>query len=297
MVSIVEEIQRDALNSGTSLSDLLRKARVVASKLNQMQPLEWVDSELNGYTGEVPDYRILYGQAKMRNPYHGWQPFMIGDGDLQKSVCGRHIQSPIRELEHFVSSEGDMAVPLSDEQSCILCRMAGAPTLPIVIFLPKNGAIRILDTVRTKILDWSLSLQAAGIEGEGLSFSPEEKAVANNPNVTYHIGNISNFSGNLGGNVGRNVHASSPQQVGAELDKAADLVKQIRGLNGQLGLTAAAEREMLAHVSAFDEECRKPAPERGRLAGLLRSIRAVCEGASGNVIAAGIGSLASNIHF
>lgn len=297
MASVVEEIQRDALNSATSLSDLLRKVRVVASKLSLQQPLEWVEAELNGYTGEVPDYRILHGQAKIRNPYHGWQPFMIEDGDLQQQVCGRHIQSPIRELEHLVSSRGEIVVPLSDKQSHLLCHMAGAPTLPIAIFLPKNGAIRVLDAVRTKILDWSLSLQAAGIEGEGLSFSPEEKAVASNPNVTYLIGTISNFSGNLGGQVGHDVRVKAPQQVGAELSKAADLVKQVRDLIGQLNLTAATERELLAHVDSLDEELKAPMPNSGRLTGLLRSICTVCEGAAGNLIAAGISSLAGSIHF
>ena len=296
MASIVEEIQRDALDSSTSLSDLLRKTRVVASKLNQAQPLEWVESELNGYKDEVPDYRILHGQAKVRNPYHGWQPFMIADLEFQNTVCGKHIQSPVRELEHFVSTKGDMVFQLADEQSALLCRLAGSPPPPIAIFLPKNGAIRMLDTVRTKILDWSLSLLAAGIKGEGLSFSPAEKAVANNPSVIYHIGTISNFSGNLGGNVGRDVRASGPQQVGAELAKATDLVKQIRRLQGQLGLTSAAEGEMSAHVTSLDEELKQPAPDSGRLIGLLRSIRTVCEGATGNLVAAGIMSLVGNIH-
>ena len=297
-MSIVEEIQWDAVNSGTSLSDLLRKARVVASKLNQLQPLEWVDAELNGYSGEVPDYRVLTGQAKIRNPIRGWQPFLITDANIRAKICTRPVPDPVRELEHLLSAEGSMFAPLPDDLSELFCQAAGVPeTLPIAILMPKNGVVRILDIVRNKILDWSLSLQAAGIEGNGLSFSPEEKAVANNPNVTYHIGNIGNFSGNLGGNVARAVRVSGSQQVGEEIAKLSGLVAQIRARQGQLGLTPAAEREVLAHVVSVDEELKKPAPDTGRLAGLVRSIQTTCEGATGNLIAAGILSLISNIKF
>ena len=270
MTGIVAEIQRGALDSSTSLSDLLRKAKVVASKLGQQQPLGWVESELNGYEGGVPEYRILHGQAKIRNPYRGWQPFLIGDLGLQEQVCGRHMQNPVRELEHLLSSIGDILVPLPDEFSASLCEAAGASAYPIAIFLPKNGVVKILDIVRTKILDWSLSLQNAGIEGEGLSFSAEEKAVANNPNVTYHIGSIGSFAGNLGGTVGRDVHASSSQEVGAELEKVAKLVQDIRSLDGRLGLTPSSEREMRAHVAALDEELAKPEPETGKISGSSR---------------------------
>jgi hypothetical protein len=222
---------------------------------------------------------------------------MIEDDEFQKVVCARSIQSPVRELEHFASTNGQMVIPLSDENSTILCRGAGVTALPIGIFIPKNGVIRILDTVRTKVLDWSLSLQAAGIQGEGPSFSPEEKATANNPRVTYNIANISNFSGNLGGNVGGNVNASSPQHVRSELHKLTSLIEQIRSLNGRLGLTAVAEKELFDHVASIDHELSKAEPETDSLTGFIRSIRKVCEGASGSLIAAGIASLAGNIHF
>ena len=251
---------------------------------------------MNGYEGDVPEYRILHGQARIRNPHRGWQPFLIGDLELQGQVCGRHMQNSVRELEHLVSSTGDILVPLPDEFSASLCELAGASAFPIGIFLPKNGVIKILDIVRTKILDWSLSLQNAGIEGEGLSFSPEEKAVANNPNVTYHIGIIGSFAGNLGGNVGRDVHASSSQDVGAELEKVAKLVQEIRSLNGRLGLTPSSEQEMKAHVAALDEELAKSEPETGKVSGIVRAIGAIAQSVAGTVVSNGILSLVSGIN-
>ena len=59
MTSLVEELQRDALDSSVSVLDLLRKALVVATKLNIDEFKEWIELELKGYSGQetVPDYR------------------------------------------------------------------------------------------------------------------------------------------------------------------------------------------------------------------------------------------------
>jgi hypothetical protein len=114
--------------------------------------------------------------------------------------------------------------------------------------------------------------------------------VADDPGATCQGGS---YSGNLGGNA----HASPPQQVGAELSKTADLVRQIRDLKGKLGLTPAAGREFAAHVTCLEDELKKPAPDPGRMTGLLGSIRIVCDGAAGTLIAAGTVSLVGSIHF
>jgi hypothetical protein len=54
--SLVEELQRDAVNPGVRVSDLLRKALLVPSKLDIPGVPEWIDKELSGYdlADEVP---------------------------------------------------------------------------------------------------------------------------------------------------------------------------------------------------------------------------------------------------
>jgi Tfp pilus assembly protein FimT len=49
MASLVQELEQDAYNSATSLSNMLRKAKAVAVKLQLQEPIEWVEAELNGY--------------------------------------------------------------------------------------------------------------------------------------------------------------------------------------------------------------------------------------------------------
>jgi hypothetical protein len=268
---------------------------VIASKLDLRQPVEWVESELSGYNGEVPEYRIISGHAKTRNPYHGWQPLLFGDAELERMVCEQKVPNPVRELEHLLASDQEIVVHLSGRQVEMLCQMAGMPMLPIDIFIPKNGVLRILDTVRNRILDWSLALQRAGIRGEGLTFSVREKAVAHDPTVTYNIGTIGSFAGNIGGNVGGDVNATSSQVSASDIVKISELTRQIRAVDYQMGLTPTAQHELRETVDALDGEIAEPSPKRGRIAGLLHSVRTIAEGAAGNVVATGVGALAGSI--
>jgi hypothetical protein len=52
-----------------------------------------------------------------------------------------------------------------------------------------SGVIRIINAVRTIILNWTLKLEEEGILGEGLSFTPQEREVASKSSQ-----NIRNFN-------------------------------------------------------------------------------------------------------
>ena len=71
MSSLVEELQRDALDSKINVSDLLRKSLVVATKLNLADFRKWVECELNGYGKDdgLPDYRLIRCQVQSTNPF------------------------------------------------------------------------------------------------------------------------------------------------------------------------------------------------------------------------------------
>src|SRR5205085_5705698 len=68
----------DSLNSNVRVTDLLRKALVVARKLNVRDFEEWINSELTGYkdTDKVPEYRRLEGVPVAYSHYHGWYRLM-----------------------------------------------------------------------------------------------------------------------------------------------------------------------------------------------------------------------------
>ncbi|RZG43836.1 AbiTii domain-containing protein, partial [Acinetobacter wuhouensis] len=60
-MSLLREIQNDAVNSNVKVSDLLRRCKVLAYRLGNEDFKTWVDSELNGYEllDGIPSYRIF----------------------------------------------------------------------------------------------------------------------------------------------------------------------------------------------------------------------------------------------
>jgi hypothetical protein len=58
-VTLVREIHVGATDNATPLSDLLRKAKILAVRLGNRRLEEWVDRELNGYSTSdpLPPYR------------------------------------------------------------------------------------------------------------------------------------------------------------------------------------------------------------------------------------------------
>jgi hypothetical protein len=200
MKSLVLELQREAMNPNSRLSDVLRKALVVATKLKIDQFKAWIESEMKGYdkTDEIPSYRKVKGSVKAWNPYHGWIPVIMEDPKVYDFISKRSIGQPISEIETlaFQKNEGGiLQVPLPHDWIMKLFskseefRLGMVPTL----IVDRSQLIGILDAVRNEILNWSLELESQGILGDGMSFSSEEISKAGS--VIY---NIKSFQGILG---------------------------------------------------------------------------------------------------
>ena len=199
MKSLVIELQREAMNSNSRLSDILRKALVVATKLDVIEFKIWTESELKGYSKgqDIPSYRKVNGSVKAWNPYNGWIPVIVQDSKINKLISNRNIAQPISELESLCyqkDESGDLQVPLPHDWIMKLFsnseefRLGMVPTL----IVDKSQLIGILDAVRNEILNWSLELEKQGILGDGMSFSTEEV------NKAKSVINIKSFKGILG---------------------------------------------------------------------------------------------------
>lgn len=103
MASLIQELQRDALDSSVSTLELLRKALVVATKLNISEFEEWIEFELSGYSNgkNTPSYRYIVGSVKAWHPY-GLIP-VVGDEDTMSQISKMSIQQSIAELEDLIT--------------------------------------------------------------------------------------------------------------------------------------------------------------------------------------------------
>jgi hypothetical protein len=197
MASIVLELQEKCTDSSHDIIDLLRKAKLVAVKLGLAEFTKWIDSELNGYDSidDVPEYRRVRAQLKAFNPYRGLISFML-PADIEDLICDIPYNGPLSSAVSCLSApEGSSppTIPLTTTQRNQLMSVMDYPLEPVRT-VSVGYFYKMIDAVRSKILDWSLRLEQEGIIGDGLTFSTEEKRKAAQ-SMTY---NITNFQGVLG---------------------------------------------------------------------------------------------------
>ncbi|PSF34961.1 hypothetical protein C7H19_18325 [Aphanothece hegewaldii CCALA 016] len=181
MNSLVLELQKDALDSSISVLDLLRKALLVSKKLKIKEFEIWIELELNGYgKTPVPEYRLVRGQLRALNPYHGWQP-IITTPELESSfasLCNCSIYQSISELTTLGNSKNnELEFQLPFEIETTIVRLVKAK---IKITISRASIQAIVELTRDVILRWVLKLEEDGIIGEGMTFSQEEKKIAAN---------------------------------------------------------------------------------------------------------------------
>ncbi|WP_449412065.1 AbiTii domain-containing protein [Pandoraea soli] len=181
MPGLVEELQRKALDRTCSIADLLRHALLTARKLKVASTAAWIDAELNGYgfSPDVPDYRILYGQPLAKSPFQGWIPVRMPNAELTIKISQINLGHRIAEVDASVDQEkgAHMAYSFPTEKAYVL-RNILATDWELCIKVPKSSVSGILDQVRSKILEWAIALEESGVRGEGLSFSDQEVEAA-----------------------------------------------------------------------------------------------------------------------
>jgi hypothetical protein len=202
--SPVHELQELATDPTVDITALLRKALLVATKLGLKGFREWIDRELNGYSGkeEVPPYRRLHAKVWLKNPYHGLVPVMFANSRVAKAFCQIEVGDPIGGLKHILDNQQPGAsspiFPLTPQQTALLLEQQDGLGLPPVRTVSENQIASVLDSVRTAILEWALKLEQEGILGEGISFTQEE-VIRATTSTQIRIGNFQGILGNIQG--------------------------------------------------------------------------------------------------
>ena len=179
---LVLELQRDALDGKTPVVDLLRKAYIVAVKLNLDKFKEWITLEQNGYAGtgkKPPEYRRVGTILYSHNPLYGSNPVVIKNAKVAEMFSSLPINAPISEIAAHVAkpTESHVALALSEPLRKMVMQLMRPQSEPF-LYVAHASYCRIIEAVRDAIVHWSAELEQVGIIGEGMSFAPEEKKIA-----------------------------------------------------------------------------------------------------------------------
>jgi len=281
MGSIILDLQNEMLSSNQKVSDLLRKAYVIARKLKIADFERWIHNELNGYNNksDIPSYRILTGEIRGWNQFNGWIPVMITDIELQIKLSQYQNFQGIPELEAMTNMEeikGGVHVPLPDLYS----RFTGHDTkykLELNIIQIKG----IIETVKNIILEWLLKLEEDGIMGENLIFSNEEKEKAVKSNYT-----VNNFYGNVNNSQIQQNTNNSNQTITYDLEKLNEIINLLK--ENAEKIKSGQDDEINQTVQKLETEIKKNTPSVSIIKESLKTIRTILEGIAGNIIASGI---------
>ncbi len=173
--TLLREIQEAATSAATPLPEALRKAQILAARLNHQPLKDWVNWELNGYPDveSVPDYRRM-GEVQVLGDFSGpfgsalknarIPPGCVADKDMRDYLFRHVFLQRVAELEALASAPPDtLYVPWPSNVVASL----GQNIYEDMVCLSANKIFStavvagILDAVRNKLLAFALEIEAA----------------------------------------------------------------------------------------------------------------------------------------
>lgn len=220
-MSLLQEIRNDAVNANVNVSDLLRKCKILAYRLGSEEFKSWIDSELNGYDSEdlLPTYRTLYVGSKgyfvgdFGSSLSNVDIPMRGLPDRLQVICtNATFNGPIATLESYTINDKNGQLTQSWDPA-ILAKYGsnmyrGMNCIQAWKVIPVASVIGIIDTVKTKILNFVLEIEVINPEAG-------EAELNSNPipqDKVSQIFNI-NISGNVQNLASGNTHSTIHQKV------------------------------------------------------------------------------------
>lgn len=182
MSSAILELQKEISSQDCDVISVLRRAHLIATKLNLVDFDKWLMYELNGYPNNtlVPDYRRVKGELKANNPCYGWVPVILADPEMEKLICQIKLINSVSEIKSMCDdSDAGIFVSIPGSVQHSLAEISNMPApMQMVVKVPRTAVMDIIEKVKNAVLEWTLKLQKEGILGEEMSFNEEEKKSA-----------------------------------------------------------------------------------------------------------------------
>jgi len=197
-MKLLESIINDLVVTDVSLSDPLLKTKVLATRIQNTQLLDWVESELSGYRDkeDLPPYRRSKGILKgnFLNGYKQYTNVDIPITHLESDVIDNLTSivdlDSISSVEDLIGKKG-VKVSVNSYGKVYLensIRKMGNPYFELTsVFLemPATFLSNIVSNVRSKLLDFMLQLEREfGLEADISTLSNYNSTINHIMNTT-----------------------------------------------------------------------------------------------------------------
>ena len=194
-MSLLDEIRSDLTNQSANLSNTLRKAKILASRIGLDEFREWVDSELSGYSDrdKLPSYRKF--RPTNLGTYYGPSQQTVENAVLPTFNLPDPVRDFAEKLMFFdgvgaLEAQGGEDSQIKWPQEMVMLardsvKLGGGFVLadahqPVPAYLVTG----ILDQVKNKLLDFILALEENNVTAEDLDNQAVATEVARN---LFHI--------------------------------------------------------------------------------------------------------------
>jgi hypothetical protein len=173
-MTLLREIQEAATDSTVAISTVLRKAKILAARLQNPEFESWVDSELNGYperTG-LPPYRKIgvVVQGLLSDGYRQWNGAPIMTSFLPEKLkdwgASHYLNEPISTIASMAEDDGDgsmLQCPWPQELAVKFGSKGynGFECLGAWQIINRSSLVGVIEQVRNRVLEFALKIEAA----------------------------------------------------------------------------------------------------------------------------------------
>ena len=230
MNSLILDLQNELQSRDCDVLSALRRAHVIADKLNLHEFDVWIKSELNGYScpsqDDIPDYRKVHGELLARDPIQGWVPVTFPNSKMESLFCDRKLNLPLSEIiALYVKPNGNFAMNFNANVARAIDKMCSSP-FPAIYTLKINNCFlqTIIQQVIDHLLEWTIKLGHEGIKGVGMEFSIQE--VKNAEKIPQ---NINYYGPVFNGNVSHSpIITGNNNSISFNYEQASDLLAKVK---------------------------------------------------------------------
>ncbi len=168
--TLLQQIEEEAVDSKSDVASLLRKCQILAARLRNDSLKDWIRCELNGYPNvmDLPEYRVVpcqsfgnfFGLGKTLN--NAPIPEMCVPEQIREALFTFRFSQGVGYLQNLlVGTKGMVTASWPADLIALLSQKVygGMGMLDAHMECSSGSVVKILETIRNRILDFILALE------------------------------------------------------------------------------------------------------------------------------------------